>query len=263
MQPTGNTILITGGGTGIGRGLAEAFHKAGNHILLAGRRASVLEDTVRANPGMRAMPFDIANPDDFQRFVAEVNAEFPALNVLINNAGIMQNENLKAGVEDLSIAEQTVAINLLGTMRLTAALMPQLLAQPAATIMTVSSGLAFLPIFPNPSYCATKAAIHSWTQSLRYQLRDTAIEVLELVPPYVQTELTGPFQAQDPNAMPLAEYLQETLELLKTPPPSGEILVERVRSRRFAERDGTYDRFYEEWNEYAAKRLAERAARNA
>jgi len=261
MNPSGNTILITGGGTGIGRGLAEAFHRDGNHVIIAGRRRSVLQDTARANPGMRFLTVDVEDLDDIQRFRAEVKAEFPALNVLINNAGMMKSEDLRSGVEDLAIAEQTVVINLLGTFRITAALMPLLLAQPKATIMTVSSGLAFLPIHPYPSYCATKAAVHSWTQSLRYQMRGTSVEVLEIAPPYVQTELTGRFQAQDPNAMPLADYISETMALLKDPPPSGEILVERVRSRRFAEQNGNYDQFYEEWNDYAAKRAVERAAK--
>jgi uncharacterized oxidoreductase len=261
MNLTGNTILITGGGTGIGRGLAEAFHKEGNQVIIAGRRRSVLEDTVRDNPGMRFVTVDVEDLDDMERFGAEVKANFPSLNVLINNAGIMKSENLRSGVEDLAVAEQTVAINLLGTFRVTAALMPLLLAQPKATIMTVSSGLAFLPIHPNPAYCATKAAIHSWTQSLRYQMRGSSVEVLEIAPPYVQTELTGRFQAEDPNAMPLSDYIKETMALLKNPPVSGEILVERVRTRRFAERDGSYDRFYEEWNDYAAKRAVERAAK--
>jgi uncharacterized oxidoreductase len=260
MNATGNTILITGGGTGIGRGLAEAFHRDGNQVIIAGRRHSVLEDTARANPGVRFLTVDVERLDDTQRFGAEVKAQFPTLNVLINNAGIMKSENLKSG-DDLAIAEQTVAINLLGTFRITAALMPLLLAQPNATIMTLSSGLAFVPIHSNPSYCATKAAIHSWTQSLRYQLRDTSVEVLEIAPPYVQTELTGRFQAEDPNAMPLPEYISETMALLKNPPPGGEILVERVRSRRLAEQNGNYDTFYAQWNEYAAKREVERAAK--
>jgi uncharacterized oxidoreductase len=260
MNLTGNTILITGGGTGIGRGLAEAFHRDGNQVIIAGRRQSVLENTAHANPGMRFLTVDVENLDDTKRFGAEVKIQFPALNVLINNAGIMKSENLKSGIEDLAIAEQTVAINLLGTFRITAILMPLLLSQPKATIMTVSSGLAFLPIYPNPSYCASKAAIHSWTQSLRYQLRDTSVEVLEIAPPYAQTELAGRSQVNDPNAMPLADLISETMALLKTPPPSGEILVERVLSRRFAERDGKYDEFYKQWNDYAAKREVERTA---
>ncbi len=248
MNPTNNTILITGGGSGIGRALAEAFHAEGNQVIIAGRRQSVLDDTTKANPGMRALTLDIENPDDFQRFVTEVKAEFPALNVLINNAGIMKTEDLKSGIETLAIAEQTVAINLLGPIRLTAALLPVLLAQPKATVMTVSSGLASVPLTPFPTYCATKAAIHSWTQSLRYQLRDTNVEVLEIAPPYVQTELTGAHQTTDPNAMPLDEYISETMQLLKNPPPSGEILVERVHPLRFAEKSGNYDQVFQGMN---------------
>ena len=244
MNLSGNTILITGGGTGIGRGLAEAFHQQGNQVVIAGRRQSVLDDTTRANPGMRALPLDIENPDDFQRFVAEVKAEFPALNVLINNAGIMRAEDLKAGTESLAIAEQTIAINLLGTLRLTAALLPQLLAQPEAAVMTVSSGLAMVPIAGVPTYNATKAAMQSWTQSLRYQLRDTSVEVLEICPPYVQTELFTPGGATDSRAMPLPEYIAETMAQIKNPPPSGEILVERVKPLRFAERNGNFDEMF-------------------
>jgi len=260
MNLTGNTILITGGGTGIGRGLAEAFHKLGNHVTIAGRRREVLRETVAANPGMRSLTLDVENAPDIARFASEVETLVPSLNVLINNAGIMKSEDLTAGNRDLATAEQTIAINVLGTLRVTAALMPFLLKQPSATIMTVSSGLAFLPIFPNPSYCASKAFVHSWTQSLRYQLRDQHVEVLEIAPPYVQTELTGSFQANDPNAMPLADYIAETMNLLRNPPQSGEILVERVQARRFAERNGNYDRLYAEWNQYAAKRAAQRAA---
>ncbi len=256
MNPTGNTILITGGGSGIGRGLAEAFHKAGNQVIITGRRKSVLEEVTYANPGMKAMPLDIDNLDDLQQFVARVKAELPALNILINNAGIMQAEDLKSGVDSLATAEATISTNLLGPLRLTAALLPGLMAQPQATVMTVTSGLAFNPIATNPTYCATKAAIHSWTQSLRYQLRGTTVEVLEIVPPYVQTELTGAHQATDPNAMPLADYLTETLELLKSPPPNGEILVKRVYPQRFAEREGKYDELYEQRNEAAKQRGA-------
>jgi uncharacterized oxidoreductase len=261
MKQTGNVILITGGGSGLGRGLAEAFHQAGNRVIITGRRQSVLDDTVRAHPGMKAMRLDVANPADIERFAAVVRVKAPKLNVLINNAGIMKPENLKAGMKDLVVAEQTIATNLLGPLRLTAALLPTLLAQPEATIMTVSSGLAFVPIATNATYCATKAAIHSWTQSLRYQLRDTSVEVLEIAPPYVQTELTGAHQLTDPNAMPLGEFLQETMELLKNPPVSGEILVKRVHPQRFAEHEGKYDELYAQRNEMARQRAAANAPR--
>ncbi len=256
MQPTNNTILITGGGSGLGRGLAEAFHRAGNEVIITGRRQSALDNTVRANPGILARVLDVDSPEEIQRFAAAVKTEFPRLNVLINNAGIMKAENLKTGAEDLPTAEATISTNLLGPLRLTAALLPTLMAQPQATIMTVTSGLAFVPIATNPTYCATKAAIHSWTQSLRYQLRDTSVEVLELAPPYVQTELTGAHQLSDPNAMPLADFIQETLELLKSPPSSGEILVRRVHPQRLAEREGKYDELYALRNEQAMQRAA-------
>lgn len=241
MNPTGNTILITGGGSGIGRALAEALHAQGNQIVIAGRRRAALEEVTQANKGMQFLTLDIENGEDFQRFVVDVKNEYPTLNVLINNAGIMKSEDLKTGLDDLPIAESTIATNLLGPLRLTAALMPVLLAQPKATIAAVTSGLAFVPLAMTPTYCATKAALHSWLQSLRRQLVDTSVEVLEIVPPYVQTELMGAHQANDPNAMPLADYITETMNLLNNPPVNGELLVERVKPLRFAEKNGNYD----------------------
>ena len=258
MNLTGNTILITGGGSGIGRGLAEAFHAHGNQVIIAGRRQAVLDETTAASPGMQSLHLDIEDPEDIARFAAQLKSGCPSLNVVINNAGIMRIEDLKSGVDVLAAVEQTVAINLLGPLRLTAALLPHLLAQPQATVMTVSSGLAFVPTAPFATYCATKAAVHSWTQSLRYQLRGTSVEVIELAPPYVQTELLGAHQLSDPNAMPLPEYLRETMELLKNPPPSGEILVRRVHAQRFAEREGKYDELYAQRNGGAIQLLAAR-----
>ncbi len=172
MNLTGNTILITGGGSGIGRGLAEALHKQGNQVIIAGRRQAVLDETTAANPGMKSLTLDIESADAIEAFAAKVAAEFPALNVLINNAGIMRTEDWTADAGSLanalSDAESIITTNLLGPLRLTAALLPTLKKQPHATIMTVSSGLAFLPLAITPTYCATKAAIHSFTQSLRY-----------------------------------------------------------------------------------------------
>jgi uncharacterized oxidoreductase len=248
MNPTGNTILITGGGSGIGRGLAEAFHKQGNQVIIAGRRQSVLDETVAANRGMKSLTLNIEDPTAIQAFAAKVAAEFPSLNVLINNAGIMKPEDLAADPVDLATAESIITTNLLGTLRLTAALLPTLKKQPKGTIVTVTSGLAFLPLAATPTYCATKAAIHSWTQSLRYQLRNTNIEVLELAPPYVQTELQGPQQAADPNAMPLADYISESVTLFDNPPASGELLVKRVEPLRWAEKTGNFDQIFSRLN---------------
>ena len=248
MNLTGNTILITGGGSGIGRGLAEAFHKQGNQVIISGRRQSVLDATTAANPGMKSYSLDIEDAVDIESFAARITDDFPALNAVINNAGIMRTEDYTASEIDLSAAESIIGTNLLGPIRLTAALLPHLKQQPHATLMTVSSGLAFLPLAMTPTYCATKAAIHSWTQSLRYQLRETKIEVLELVPPYVQTELLGAQQAADPRAMPLADYIRETVQLIGNPPPSGEILVERVLPLRWAEKNGNFDEIFSSLN---------------
>jgi uncharacterized oxidoreductase len=239
MKLTGNTILITGGGSGIGRGLAEAFHSLGNQVIVAGRRKKALEETKAANPGMKAITFDIADAASIGSLAEEIAARYPALNVLINNAGIMRPENLQAQQKGLADAEAIITTNLLGPIRLTAALLPLLGKQPYSAIMNVSSGLAFVPLAPTPTYCATKAAIHSYTQSLRYQLKSTTTEVLELIPPYVATNLMR--GASDPRAMPLAEYIAEVMEILKTQPDVKEICVERVMGLYGAAASGHYD----------------------
>jgi len=254
MQISGNTILITGGGSGIGRALAEAFHTEKNQVIIAGRRKKQLNETVAANPGMKAAVLDIENGEGIRSFADKFKKDFLALNVVIHNAGIMRPESVQNGAT--ADAEAAVATNLLGPIRLNAALLPLLLKQPRATIMTVSSGLAFVPLAGTPTYCATKAAIHSYTQSLRYQLKDTSVQVLELIPPYVQTELMGPEMAKDPNAMPLKDFITETMNILKTSPNALEICVERVKPLRFAEANGDYDAFFKKFNDAVHATLA-------
>ncbi len=243
MKLTGNTILITGGGSGIGQALAHEFHKRGNTVIIAGRRQSTLDATVQANPGMKSLVMDTGDPASIAAGVAKLTADFPALNAVIQNAGIMQPEDVKQG--DTATAEAIIATNLLGPIRLTAALLPHFLKQPSATVLNVSSGLAFVPMAMTPTYCATKAAIHSYSQSLRYQLKDTSIRVVEIIPPWVATELMGE-KPTDPRAMPLDAYIAETMQLLAT--DADEILVRNVLPLRNAAK-GDEATFFQRFND--------------
>lgn len=249
MKLTNNTILITGGGSGIGLGLARQFKKLGNQVIVSNRSKARL--AAAKAEGFAAYEVDMADAASIQAMAKQVLADYPALNGVIQNAGIMQPENLKAG-DSAKVQDETVAINLLGPMRLNSALIPHLLKKESAFIMTVTSGLAFLPAAMFPTYSATKAAIHSYSQSLRYQLQDTGIRVLELAPPYVQTSLTGEHQMSDPSAMPLDAFVNEVMAILKDKPEAHEVLVERVNFLRFAESSGieNYNKQFKALNDH-------------
>jgi uncharacterized oxidoreductase len=251
MKINGNTILITGGGSGIGRGLAESFHALGNQVIIAGRRKQLLDQVAAANPGMKSIALDIEDLANILAVAAQLAKEFPALNVVINNAGIMRPENLHAQPDGLADAEAIITTNLLGPIRLTAALLPVLQKQSRSAIVNVSSGLAFVPLALTPTYCATKAAIHSYTQSLRYQLKESTTEVLELIPPYVATDLMD--GGSDPRAMPLDKFIAETMEILTTQPSVTEICVENVKPLRFAAESGHYDAVFTGLNDAMSK----------
>ncbi len=238
MKTTANTILITGGSSGIGRELALRFNGRGNTVIVTGRRMEALQETTAGRKGMHAIALDIEDPEAITAFARRVVDEHPALNVLINNAGIMRREDLTKA-RDLHDAKETIVTNLLGPIRLTNALIDHLARQPNAAIVNVSSGLAFVPLSATPTYNATKAAIHSYTVSLRQQLK-SKVEVIELVPPAVQTELT-PGQSTREGYMPLRQFIDEVMDLFGQASTPKEVLVERVGVLRWAERDGRFD----------------------
>ncbi len=248
MKLSGNTILITGGSSGIGLELAKALHALGNRVIISGRRKALLDEVAAAYPGITPYVHDMADGDSIPDFSAQVIKDHPDLNMLIHNAGLMQAETLSAAPSDLGISEQTVAVNLLGPIRLTHALLPHLAGRPGSAIITVSSGLAFVPLAITPAYCATKAAIHSWSQSLRQQLKASGTRVLEIAPPAVQTDLM-PGSRTNPNYMPLDQFISETMAILQSDPVPDEICVERVRFLRDAEREGRADQVFQMLNQ--------------
>lgn len=249
MKMTGNTILITGGASGIGLGLAEEFKKLGNEVIVAGRSKNKLE--LAASKGLKTFTVDMTDIKSIEGLAANVTKEFPRLNVVIHNAGIMKTEGIVEG-NFSETAQETVETNLLGPIFLTEALLPHLLKQPDSTLITVSSGLAFVPLAMTPTYCATKAAIHSYSQSLRYQLKNTNVKVLELAPPYVQTKLMGDFQEQDPHAMPLKDFISEVIQILSSGKyVNDEILVGNVMAQRTSGNGGpdAHTAFFTKYND--------------
>ncbi|MCJ2057074.1 SDR family oxidoreductase [Methylobacterium sp. J-048] len=250
MKTSGNTILITGGGSGIGQALAQRFHDLGNAVIVAGRRTEALQQTIAGRPNMHAIVFDADSAEGVADFARRVTAEHPALNVVINNAGIMRSEALDQP-RDLSDAEATVITNLLGPIRLTDGLINHLGRQPDAALVNVTSGLAFVPLVSAPTYSATKAALHSYTVALREVLKGK-VEVIELVPPAVQTDLT-PGQATRQGYLPLADFIDEVMSLFQEQPTPREILVQRVRFQRRAEVERRFDEAVTTLNEMARK----------
>jgi uncharacterized oxidoreductase len=254
MKTRGNTILITGGGSGIGEALAHRFHDAGNTVIVAGRRFDALQKAVAGRENMHAITLDVESAGGVTDFTKRLLAEHPALNVLINNAGIMRFEGLDQS-RDLADAEATITTNLLGPIRLIDALVDHLIQQQDAAIVNVTSGLAFVPMVATPTYNATKAAIHSYTVAMRHVLKDR-VEVIELAPPAVQTGLT-PGQESRPGYQPLDEFADEVIALFQQQPTPPEILVERVGFLRRAEAEGRFDETLVQLNEFAAKARGE------
>jgi uncharacterized oxidoreductase len=226
MQMQGNTIFITGGTSGIGRGLAEAFHQRGNQVIITGRREDRLKEICQRNVGMAYFVLDVTKPQEIRTVANQVIAGFPKLNCVINNAGIQMHVEFGPDKPlDEEKLQAEVNTNLLAPIRLAAAFLPHLAkhgkkASPASVLVNVSSGLAFVPIARYAVYCATKAAIHSWTLSLRQQLRASGVQVLELIPPYVATELGGAGKpvvtSSGRGPMPLDVFIAETMKELES-----------------------------------------------
>jgi uncharacterized oxidoreductase len=226
MKLTGNTILITGGGSGIG-GLAEALHERKNQVIIAGRRKDRLTEVAKANPGMAWAELDIEEPESISTVTKKLTAEYPKLNVLINNAGIMNIDDVSSAVDERLLVS-TLTTNLMGPIRMTGALIEHLKHQTHTAVINTTSVLGFVPMAIAAIYSSTKAAMHSYTLSLRYKLKDTPVRVLEIAPPWVQTDLLG--SNNEPRAMPLVEFIEETMRVLGT--DADEVLVERAKPLR-------------------------------
>jgi uncharacterized oxidoreductase len=250
MTLTGNTIFITGGGSGIGRGLAEAFHKLGNEVIISGRRRANLDEVVAANPGMAAIELDITNPASITDVANRLIGDHPGLNVLINNAGIMLPDRVAGPINDQLLVD-TVATNLLGPIRMTSALVEHLKAKDVAVVAYLSSVLGFVPMAVTAVYSATKAALHSYALSQRFLLKDSGVRVLEIAPPWVRTDLMDSREAKE--AMPLDEFISETMAVLGT--DAEEILVEGAKAFRSNVGPSEHG-LVNSFNEFASARFA-------
>jgi len=214
MRLSDRTILITGGSAGIGLAFALKFLELGNTVIVTGRRQAVLDAVKAQHPNLHTIQSDIADPDQVAALAARVKADFPKLDVLMNNAGIGVSRNLKAPAADLVGLMAEVDVNVGGVIRTTSALIDVLTAN-RGTVINVSSALAFVPLPSNPIYSATKAAVHSYTQSLRFQLEDSGVEVIELMPPAVRTDMTGDFAEHGISMITTEELVRQSFADLK------------------------------------------------
>lgn len=239
MDITTDTVFIPGATSGIGLALAQRLQERGATVIIGGRRQSLL-DELGARHGFGTVRIDTADPTSIREASAEVIRRWPEVNGVVLMAGIMVAEDWHAAAGFLSTSESIVTTNVLGPIRLIAAFIEHLQTRPAATIMTVSSGLASVPLRPTPTYNASKAFVHMLSESIRLQLDGSGVDVVELVPPAVRTSLM-PGHEDAANAMPLDEFADEVVSILETRPTPREVLVEQVKFLRFAEVRGDYD----------------------
>ena len=189
MKISNRTVLVTGGTSGIGLGIAEAFHRSKSIVIVCGRNREKLSMVKEKFPDITAIPCDIGDALQRKKLAIEVLRRFPDLDVLVNNAGIQRYIDLKKGYDELKSGEDEIATNFVSTVELTALFIGHLMKRPSAAVINVSSGLGFMPMYNTPVYSATKAAIHTYSLVLRQQLKDTSVKVIEIVPPMVDTDL--------------------------------------------------------------------------
>jgi uncharacterized oxidoreductase len=217
MKTSNNTVLITGGATGIGLRLAEEFVKANNDVIICGRREEKLNEAKSKLPQIHTRVCDVSGTKDRESLFNWITTNFRNINVLVNNAGIQRMLELKNGIRELTRTESEIDINLTSTVHLSAYFIPLFIQQKESAIINVSSGLAFIPIAAMPIYCATKAALHSFTISLRHQLKDTSVKVFEIIPPTVDTDLDKGSRTQRNMAyrgIPPSEVASSTMKAL-------------------------------------------------
>lgn len=240
MKITGRTVLITGGTAGIGLGLAQRLQAEGNTVVVAGRRKALLDQIVQDHPGLAAVELDVADPVSVRAAFDDVTTRFPDVDVLVNNAGIALYEDLRTG-ESLDAAIDVITTNLIGPLRMSSLFVPFFATRGGGTVVNVGSGLGFVPLPASPTYSATKAAIHSYSETQRVQLAGSGIDVVEIVPPAVRTEFGG--QQDDDRAMPLPAFLDRVMAILREEPDVEQVVVDEAKPFRFAEAQGTYGQF--------------------
>lgn len=229
MDISNRTVLIVGGTSGIGLGLARRFAAAGSTVIVGGRHTGTVSD-------LETVEIDVADPGSVVSARDAVLAAHPGLDVVVTMSGVMIVEDLRDPAH-ISQAETTIAVNLLGTIRVIDAFTPHLISSGAGDIITVTSGIGFLPFPLMPSYGASKAAVHAYTEALRAHLAGTGVEVTELIPPAVAN---AGQEKLNPAALPLDDFLDEVIALVTQTPTPNEIVVKAAERLRWAERDGTY-----------------------
>ena len=235
MDITNRTVFLVGATSGIGLELARRFAAAGSTVIVGGRRTDLLDQI--AAEGFATVPIDVTDQDSIDRARDTVLHSHPGLDTIVTMSGVMILEDLR-DPGHFSAAEKTIDTNLLGTIRVIDAFTPHLIARGAGTVVTVTSGIGFLPFPVMPTYAASKAGVHAYSEALRAQLDGTGVEVVELIPPAVAT--TPEHAQSNPRALALTDFATEVMDLLQGDPTPHEILVKGVLMHRWAERDGTY-----------------------